>query len=35
MWFPAFRSRSTIAAVAALCVGSALVPPVPALAQNA
>lgn len=35
MWFPAFRSRSTIATVAALCVGSALVLPVPAPAQTA
>ncbi|CAO3410613.1 gamma-glutamyltransferase [Azospirillum largimobile] len=39
MWFPAFRPRSSIAAVAALCVGSALVMPLvlpaPVLAQKA
>jgi gamma-glutamyltranspeptidase/glutathione hydrolase len=35
MWFPALGSRSSIAAVAALCVGSALVQPAPVLAQKA
>lgn len=35
MWFPALRSRSSVAAVAALCVGSALLLPAPVLAQKA
>ena len=35
MWFPAFRSRSVVAAVAALCVGLPMVLPAPAFAQKA
>ena len=35
MWFSALRSRSSIAAVAALCVGLPMVLPAPVLAQKA